>query len=65
MTAEHARISYDPEVYQAAALVIGRHGPDALLWAAQRVRDFAVQGDIVGVVLWRAVEGAIRRLQEG
>jgi hypothetical protein len=63
MTAECAQESYDPEVYQAAELVIGRHGADAAAWAAQRVRDFVAEGDPVGVALWCAVEGAIRILQ--
>ena len=65
MTAENARVGYDPEVYQAAELVIGRHGPDALLWATQRAKDSATECDFVGVALWHAVEGAIRILQGG
>lgn len=65
MTAECAHGTYDLEIYQAAELVIGRHGADAAVWAAQQARDFFGEGDPVGIALWSAVEGAIQILQAG
>ena len=59
-----ADMAYDVDIFCAAKLVIERHGSNAVRWASQRVHEFLVEEDAIGVDLWRDIQGAIEGLQQ-
>jgi hypothetical protein len=55
----------DPEIFQAAKLLIDQHGEDAAMRAAQRADELLDGGDMDGAVVWRRILEAIEELQRG
>ena len=51
------------EIWQAANLMIKRHGAEAAVHAAMRADELLAEGDIEGAATWRAVIRAIDQLQ--
>ena len=56
-------MAYEADAFRVAKLVIERQGRNAAWWASQRLREFQVEKDAIGVDLWRAIRGAIEELQ--
>ena len=48
----------DRDVWQAAKLLVDRHGQDATLHAAQRADELLGNGDIDGRAIWHLIEEA-------
>jgi hypothetical protein len=59
----------EPEIFRAAVLLIGQHGEDAVLRAAQLADEQFKEGDLHGSAVWRRILAAIeelrRRRQDG
>jgi hypothetical protein len=53
----------DHDLWQAAQLMIKRHGEDALVVAAQRADELFEEGDLDGAAVWRRITAAIEDLQ--
>ena len=56
-------MEYDADAFSVAKLVIERHGANAAWWASQRVREYLVEKDVVGIALWSAIQATIEGLQ--
>jgi hypothetical protein len=56
----------DPDVWQAALLLVKRYGDDAMLEASMRADQMLGEGDMAGAETWhRMILNAIERLQAG
>jgi hypothetical protein len=55
----------DLDVVRAASLLIGRHGADAAIFAAQRANAMLDRGDRYGQSVWLRIKSAIVALQGG
>ncbi|MGH7008124.1 MAG: hypothetical protein ACRED7_06960 [Stellaceae bacterium] len=53
----------DMDIWRAANLLIGRHGADAAIVAAQRADEFLAEGDLDGQHVWKLIGNAVRELQ--
>ena len=53
----------DPDIYQAARLVIDQHGEEAGDFATGRAVDLLNDGDADGAMVWRRIREAIEELQ--
>ena len=51
------------DIYQAAKLVIDRHGEEAALYAAARAAVLAGEGDDEGAAIWRQITAGVEELQ--
>jgi hypothetical protein len=56
------RLTPEREIWQAASLMINRHGPDAAMQAALRADELLDAGDLDGAATWRAIIRAIDQL---
>ena len=54
----------DQELWGMALWVEKQHGPDGPAFIAEQVRRLALQGDVGGVSMWRAVAERFDALQE-
>lgn len=57
-----AQLIDDPDMFPAAKLLIDPDGKDAAFVAARREAELAADGDIEGVVAWRAIRRTIEEL---
>jgi hypothetical protein len=53
----------DLDIYRAANLLVDRHGPNALIEAAQMIDRMLANGDEEGRLVWRRIKRAIEKLQ--
>ena len=51
------------DIYRSAALLIEKHGEDAVLEAAMRADAMLEKGDLDGQRVWKAIITAIEELQ--
>jgi hypothetical protein len=56
---------HDPDIWQAAKLLLDQHGDEAAPRAAQRADKLMDEGDMEGVAIWRRIAKAIEELQRG
>ena len=53
----------DKDIYQAAKLLIDRHGDNAVIHAAMRADELLEAGDLDGQAVWKRILKAIEELQ--
>jgi hypothetical protein len=53
----------DLDIYRSAKVLIGQHGQDAPLWAAQKADAMLERGNLDGERLWLRILEAIETLQ--
>jgi hypothetical protein len=54
---------HDPDIWQAAMLLMDQHGQGAALRAAQRADELMEEGDMDGAAIWRRITRAIEELR--
>jgi hypothetical protein len=55
----------DPDIFRAGKLLIGQHGEDAPLRAAQRADELLKDGDIDGSAVWGRILTGVKELRRG
>jgi len=55
----------DPDIYQAAKLIMDKQGEEAATFAAGRAELLLEEDDIDGALVWRRILAAIEELQRG
>ena len=55
----------DPDIYQAAKLIMDQQGEEAATFAAGRAELLLEEDDIDGALVWRRILEAIEELQRG
>ena len=58
-------MTFDPDIFRAARLLIDQHGADAGLRAAERADQLLEAGDMIGAMTWRRIHKAIEELCRG
>jgi len=53
----------DPDIFQAAKLMIDQHGEEAASFASARADELLQGGDIDGAMVWRRILAAVDELQ--
>ena len=53
------------DIYRSAALLIKKHGEDAVIEAAMKADAMLDDGDLDGQRVWKAIIKAIEELQRG
>ena len=55
----------DPDIFQAAKLMIDQHGEEAAWFTSARADELLHGGDIDGAMVWRRILAAVDELQRG
>jgi len=55
----------DPDIFQAAKLMIDQHGEEAARFASARADELLQGGDLDGAMVWRRILAAVDELQRG
>ncbi len=55
----------DPDIYDAARLLIEHHGPAAAAVAASRADARMLEGDVEAALTWKCIVSAIEEIQRG
>lgn len=50
------------DIHRTASIIVGEHGDDALLYAAQRHDELLEAGDVDGVIVWGRIVKVVREL---